>query len=114
MVGTLSRWPPAIPTAHAELCDQLAPLPLHLPRVRRPTPIRRIHIIPYIPMKRRIRPRRHAPGVPMFYGIEMNVIDMPLEIQLIANHVLMKTALPDGRIAVLRAGCRGWTRRPQY
>jgi hypothetical protein len=54
-------------------------------------------------MKRRERPRRRALDVPVFYRIEMDVIDMPLEIQLVADHVFVKAALPDGGVAVFDA-----------
>jgi hypothetical protein len=37
----------------------------------------------------------------MFYGIEMNVIDMPLHVDIATYRVLPKTPLPDRGIAML-------------
>ena len=50
-----------------------------------PTPVCRQQPTLDIAMETTVWPIRYARNVPMFYWIEMNVIDMTLEIRIIAN-----------------------------
>jgi hypothetical protein len=56
-----------------------------------------------VAVKRRVRPRCRARGVPMADRIEMNMIHMAFEIALISNFVFVKAPLPDSGIAMLDA-----------
>ena len=55
-------------------------------------------------MKRRIRPIDGAGYMPMLDRIPMNVVEMPVEIVLIANLVFPKTPLPYRTLAMLGLG----------
>ena len=50
-------------------------------------------------VKRRIRPIHHAADPSVFYGIEMNVIDVRGIILVIADRVLPKSSLPNPAFA---------------
>jgi hypothetical protein len=45
-------------------------------------------------MKRRVRPIPHSGHKAVFYGIEMNVIDMAFEVGFVANSALPEPTLP--------------------
>ncbi|HEV7601154.1 MAG TPA: hypothetical protein VGO49_13010 [Bradyrhizobium sp.] len=46
-------------------------------------------------MKAAVRPIQNAPDVSVLHRIEVNVVDMALEIGIVANGVLPIAALPD-------------------
>jgi hypothetical protein len=46
-------------------------------------------------MKTTVRPIDHARDVPMPYGIEVDVIDVHIEIRIVADGMLPVTALPN-------------------
>ena len=72
----------------------------------RPTgPIARIHTFFHVPMNGRIRPIDRTPDMPMLDGVEMDVIEMPFEIDVIPDEVFPKAPLPDRRFAMLACGC---------
>jgi len=50
--------------------------------------------------KTRMRPIASGPGQPMMNGIDVNVIEMPLEITLIADRMLPESPLPDALLAL--------------
>ena len=56
-------------------------------------------------MEATVWPIRYARHVPMFYWIEMNVIDMALEIRIIANDVLPIAALPNAFFPLGHLAC---------
>ena len=51
-------------------------------------------------MKRRIRPIAHSGDKAMLHGIEMNIIDVPFEILLVANGVFPESTLPQRDFAI--------------
>jgi hypothetical protein len=53
-----------------------------------------------VPMKRRIGPIAHTLCQSMFDWIEVNVIDMPRKVAVIADRVLPKSPLPKREIAI--------------
>ena len=55
-------------------------------------------------MERRIRPVDGTGYMPMLDWIPMNVVEIPVEIVLIANLVLPKTMLPYRTLAMLGLG----------
>ena len=46
-------------------------------------------------VKATVRPIGYARDVAVFHWIEMNIVDMPLEILIVANSVLPVSALPN-------------------
>ena len=64
-----------------------------------------------IAMKTAMRPIDYTGDVPVLDGVEMNVIDMPIEISFIANGVLPVAALPD---AFLPLGNLAFRSRPGF
>ena len=62
-------------------------------------PINRIYTRFDKPRKRRIHPVTHSRDMPMFHGIEMNVVDMTGIIQAVANRRFPLSSLPDAPFA---------------
>ncbi len=48
------------------------------------------------------RPIVHASDETVLHGVEVNAIDMPLQIRVIANGVLPVATLPDAFLALLQ------------
>ena len=63
------------------------------------TPIRCKQAASDVTMEAAMRPIRDAPNVSMPYRIEMNVVDVALEVRLIANGVLPIAALPNALLS---------------
>ena len=90
---------PDVALGHSAVCDgsiTLTGTEFHAPLK---CPINRIHNRFNKPRKRRIRPVTHSRDMPMFYGIEMNVVDVTGKVQFVANRVLPITPLPDATFA---------------
>jgi hypothetical protein len=51
-------------------------------------------------MKAAVRPVRDATDVPVLHGIEMDVVDVPIEVGVISNGMLPVSTLPDALLAL--------------
>ena len=58
------------------------------------SPVRRISARAEVSGKTRIRPRRRCLRMAMFNGIEVDVVDMPLQVIRVANEVFPVASLP--------------------
>src|SRR5436309_16098939 len=63
-----------------------------------PAPIQRQHAARDIAMEAAMRPIANLPYMPMLNGIQVNVVDMTLQVGIVANGVLPKTALPNSSL----------------
>ena len=59
------------------------------------TPIHRQQSVFYVAVKGAVRPIRYPVDIAVFDWIEVDVIDMPLEVCIIADCVFPKSPLPD-------------------
>ena len=59
-----------------------------------------------ITMETTVRPVGYTSDVAMLHGIEMNIVDMPLEIRLISNGMFPVASLPDAFFAFADFACR--------
>lgn len=66
-------------------------------------PIRGIDAARHQTMKRGMRPVRDAGDVAMFHRVEMNVVDMPRDIVVVAQRMLPIAPLPDAAFGFARA-----------
>jgi hypothetical protein len=64
----------------------------------------------YIAMKTAMRPIGRTGNVTVLHGIEMNVIDMSIEITIIADSVLPIATLPDAFLSLGDLAFRSWPR----
>ena len=60
-----------------------------------PSPIQGKGALLHIAMKAAERPVAHSSDEPVFHGIEMDVINVSLQVCVVANCVLPETPLPD-------------------
>ena len=70
-----------------------------IPATRITRPILRQITPPDPGVKRRMRPILHPPHQAVFHRVVMHVIDMPLQINVVANLMLPETPLPDSFLA---------------
>src|SRR5690606_21696625 len=81
------------------------PLPHHQPAVIDTTPIRRPPPLGHVSMQRRIRPIHGPRDVSMLHRVEVDVIDVPLQIVLVADQMLPISPLPEAAFALGDAAC---------
>jgi hypothetical protein len=86
--------------AHHSLTKRSCNLPhVSAPIGRKPTPFDK-------PMKAAMRPVRYARYVSMLHGIEVDVVDVAIEICVVANRVFPITTLPDALFALQHLALR--------
>ena len=64
-----------------------------------PAPVQRQYPTRDIAMEAAMWPIANLRHMPMLHGIEVNVIDMTLQVGIVANGVLPKTTLPNSPLA---------------
>jgi hypothetical protein len=77
------------------------------------TPIGGQYTLGHIAVEAAVRPISGARYVPVLDWIVVNVIDMPLQVGIIANGVLPITPLPDTFLALGNLACGALGRRRQ-
>ncbi len=109
-VGWAKRSVPTQPCAPHKASTALSKC--SVPIVCSASPILRQVAAPDVRMKRRMRPILRLLHQPMFDWIEMHIIDMPLQINIIANLMFPETPLPDSLLALRSfAGRESFARR---
>ena len=69
------------------------------------SPILRQHTLAHIAMEGRVRPVAYTRYETMLDGVEMHVVDVALEITLVADGVLPESPLPERQFTVRTALC---------
>jgi hypothetical protein len=109
-VGWAKRSVPTQPCAPHKASTALSKCSIRI--VCSASPIFRQIAAPDVSMKRRMRPILRLPHQPMLDRIEMHIIDMPLQINIVANLVFPETPLPDSLLALRNfAGRESFARR---